>query len=65
VYGLLKTKDAVSRMVPAEHVLVSIVCFSLLYLALFFVWLFVINEKIRHGPDSIHHTSQAPMESST
>ncbi len=50
VYGLLRTRDAVSTTVPAEHVLTSLIAFSLVYLALFAVWLFVVNEKIRHGP---------------
>lgn len=50
VYGLLRTRDAVSTVVPSEHVLFSLVAFSLFYLALLGVWLFVVNEKIRHGP---------------
>lgn len=50
VYGLLRTSDAVSHVVPAEQVLISIIAFGVVYLALFCVWLFVINEKIRHGP---------------
>jgi len=51
VYGLLRTRDAVSRTVPGDQVLVSIVLFSLVYLGLFAVWLFVMNEKIQHGPE--------------
>jgi len=54
VYGLLRTKDAVSVSVPAEQVLASLVMFSLAYLALFALWLFVINEKVRHGPPELH-----------
>jgi cytochrome bd ubiquinol oxidase subunit I len=52
VYGLLRTRDAVSATVPGEHVLVSIVLFSLVYLGLLAVWLFVMNEKIQHGPET-------------
>lgn len=52
VYGLLRTKDAASSVVPAEQVLGSLILFSLLYLALFCLWIYVINEKIRHGPPS-------------
>jgi cytochrome d ubiquinol oxidase subunit I len=52
VYGLLRTKDAVSAVVPADQVLASIVMFSLIYLALGAVWLFVVNEKIQHGPEA-------------
>jgi cytochrome bd ubiquinol oxidase subunit I len=50
VYGLLRTRDAVSPAVPAEQVLASLVLFGVAYLALFGLWLFVTNEKIRHGP---------------
>lgn len=52
VYGLLRTRDAVSQTVPGDQVLGSIVLFSLVYVGLFFVWLFVMNEKIQHGPES-------------
>ena len=51
VYGLLRTVDGVSRAVPAEQVLTSIVLFGVIYLALFVLWLVVMNEKIQHGPD--------------
>ena len=34
VYGLLRTSEAASRTVPAGDVLVSLVLFSLVYLAL-------------------------------
>ena len=50
VYGLLRTADGVSEVVPAEQVLTSLIAFSLVYMALLAIWLFVMNEKIRHGP---------------
>jgi cytochrome d ubiquinol oxidase subunit I len=50
VYGLLKTSDAVSRSVAAEQVAVSMVLFSLVYIGLLGLWLFVLNSKIQHGP---------------
>jgi cytochrome d ubiquinol oxidase subunit I len=50
VYGLLRTRDAVSLSVPAEHVLGSIVLFTVIYLALLALWLVVMHEKIKHGP---------------
>jgi cytochrome d ubiquinol oxidase subunit I len=50
VYGHLRTSDAVSDVVPREQVLVSLVAFSLVYLALMALWIYVVNEKIRHGP---------------
>ncbi len=51
VYGLLRTKDAISRSVPASHVLTSMVLFALVYALLFCVWVYVLNTKITHGPD--------------
>ncbi|MBI5210509.1 MAG: cytochrome ubiquinol oxidase subunit I [Elusimicrobia bacterium] len=54
VYGLLRTKDAVSRVVPAAHVLGSIAMFGTLYLCLFAVWAYVIGAKIERGPEEEH-----------
>jgi len=53
VYGLLRTEDAVSTSVTGGEVLTSIAMFSLAYVALFALWLFVLNEKIQHGPDPV------------
>jgi cytochrome d ubiquinol oxidase subunit I len=44
VYGLLRTRDAVSPNVPATHVAGSIALFSLLYVALFALWLLVVSQ---------------------
>ncbi|MCB9592522.1 MAG: cytochrome ubiquinol oxidase subunit I [Sandaracinaceae bacterium] len=51
VYGLLRTADAVSRSVPTDQVLGSIALFSFIYLALVVLWVVVLNEKIKHGPE--------------
>ncbi len=51
VYGLLRTSDAISKAVIGEQVLISIVMFSVVYLLLFAVWVFVMNSKIQHGPE--------------
>jgi cytochrome bd ubiquinol oxidase subunit I len=50
VYGLLRTTDAVSKVLHSEQVLGSIVMFILIYSLLFLVWVFVLNTKIQHGP---------------
>ncbi len=50
VYGLLRTEDAVSKVVPADQILGSLVLFSLAYASLFALWVYVLNEKIKHGP---------------
>jgi cytochrome d ubiquinol oxidase subunit I len=51
VYGLLRTSDAVSKVVPGGQVLTSIIMFSLIYLMLFAIWVYVLHNKIVHGPD--------------
>jgi cytochrome d ubiquinol oxidase subunit I len=56
VYGLLRTKDAVSLGLPAHHVLVSIIAFSFVYILLFLVWINVLHTKLTHGPDPIPAT---------
>jgi cytochrome d ubiquinol oxidase subunit I len=62
VYGLLRTSDSVSKAVHGAHVLVSIVLFGLVYALLFAVWVYVMNDKIQHGPESGPGTPQ-PHES--
>jgi cytochrome d ubiquinol oxidase subunit I len=53
VYGLLRTSDALSKSVSAGQVLGSIVMFSVIYAMLFAVWLFVLDRKIRQGPEEV------------
>lgn len=51
VQGLLKTKDAVSVTVPAWQILLSIVLFSIIYLVLGMVWLNLLGQAVRKGPE--------------
>ena len=51
VYGLLRTSDAISKSVSSGQVWSSLVFFSLIYLLLFALFVFLLNEKIQHGPD--------------
>jgi cytochrome d ubiquinol oxidase subunit I len=53
VYGLLKTTDAVSRSISAEHVVASLAMFGVVYLLLFVLFIYLLNEKIQHGPDEV------------
>jgi len=57
VYGMLKTTDAVSKAVSGAEVLTSIILFGLVYLLLLLVWVYVMDSKIRLGPDEV----QAPV----
>lgn len=52
VYGLLRTADGYSPSVPAEHILGSIIMFSIVYMLLFWVWVYVLHQKIIHGPEA-------------
>lgn len=49
----LRTKDGLSDSVTAQQVLGSIIMFSIIYGLLFCVWLYVLNGKIQHGPETV------------
>jgi cytochrome d ubiquinol oxidase subunit I len=51
VYGLLRTSEGLSTVVKANTVLAAIVLFSVVYLLLFAVFIYLLNDKIQHGPD--------------
>ena len=50
VYGLLRTSDALSRAVTANQIIFSLVLFTIVYIVLFALFLFLLNRKIQHGP---------------
>ncbi len=60
VYGLLRTSDALSKAVKAEQVLGSIIMFLIIYALLFAVFLFILDQKIRQGPEAPEHPEPAP-----
>ena len=51
VYNLLRTSDALSKAVKAEQVLVSLFLFTLVYTILLVLFLYLLNKKIKHGPE--------------
>ncbi|MDQ8204518.1 cytochrome ubiquinol oxidase subunit I [Pelagicoccus sp. SDUM812003] len=51
VYGHLRTSDGLSKTVEANQVLFSLIGFSLIYALLFALFVFLLNMKIKHGPD--------------
>jgi cytochrome d ubiquinol oxidase subunit I len=59
VYGLLRTQESVSKSITGGMVLGSIIMFGVIYAALFAVYVFVLNEKIQHGPEGV---SELPPE---
>jgi cytochrome bd ubiquinol oxidase subunit I len=50
VYNLLRTSDGLSKVVSSGEVLTSIVLFSLIYLLLLILFIYLLNDKIQHGP---------------
>ena len=62
VYGLLRTSDALSKSVTPAQTLGSIVMFGLIYALLFWVWLYVLNDKIHHGPEPVSAPSATRPE---
>jgi len=53
VYKLLKTRDAASVTVSSGEILFSIIMFSLVYLVLGALWLFLLVKEIKHGPEKL------------
>jgi cytochrome d ubiquinol oxidase subunit I len=51
VQGLLRTSEGLSAVVRANTVLSSILLFSAVYVLLFAVFVYLLNDKIQHGPD--------------
>jgi cytochrome d ubiquinol oxidase subunit I len=51
VQGLLRTSEGLSAVVRANTVLAAIILFSVVYLLLFAVFVYLLNDKIQHGPD--------------
>jgi len=52
VYGLMKTADGISPTVSASAVLTSLIMFSAIYLALFIMFVLLLDKKIKQGPFS-------------
>lgn len=50
VYGLMRTSDGVSRAVNSGQILGSLILFTLIYILLFVLFIYLLDQKIRHGP---------------
>jgi cytochrome d ubiquinol oxidase subunit I len=51
VYGLLRTSEGLSKVVEANQVVFSLIMFTVIYLMLFVLFIYLLNEKIQHGPE--------------
>jgi cytochrome d ubiquinol oxidase subunit I len=61
VYGLLRTSEALSRAVSANQIVFSLILFTIVYIVLFALFLFLLNRKIQHGP--VDYGTQEEIES--
>jgi len=62
VQGLLRTSEGLSAVVKANAVLTSIFLFGAVYLLLIAVFLYLLNDKIQHGPDDADLTPAGKLE---
>lgn len=51
VYGMLRTSEALSKAVEANQVIFSLILFFVIYALLFVLFIYLLNEKIQHGPE--------------
>jgi cytochrome d ubiquinol oxidase subunit I len=47
----MRTSEGLSAVVKANTVLASLVLFTIIYVLLFAVFVYLLNDKIQHGPD--------------
>jgi cytochrome d ubiquinol oxidase subunit I len=57
----LRTAAAHSPTVPASQILASLVMFAVIYALLFLVWVFILDRKIKQGPEPV---PEAPEKTS-
>lgn len=60
VYNLLRISEGLSKSVTANQVLWSIIMFGIVYSFLFFVFIYLLNEKFKHGP--LEYDLHSPYE---
>jgi cytochrome d ubiquinol oxidase subunit I len=62
VQGLLRISEGLSKAVTANQVLGSLIMFSVVYSALFILFVYLLNEKITHGPSETHKDGVYPQQ---
>ncbi|MFA6542666.1 MAG: cytochrome ubiquinol oxidase subunit I [Bacteroidota bacterium] len=51
VYHLLRTSEGLSKSVQADQILFSLILFTIIYSLLFALFIFLLDQKIKHGPE--------------
>jgi len=53
VYRLLRTSDGFSKVLSAQQVIGSLVMYIVVFALLFVLFLFLLDKKIKDGPDGV------------
>jgi len=61
VYGLMRTPAGLSAVVKANVILTSLILFTFIYFLLFAVFIYLLNDKIQHGPDDADLTPSGKL----
>lgn len=59
VYGLLRTSEGLSKSVNGSQIVFSLILFTIIYIMLFALFIFLLDNKIKHGPE---HTEDMESE---
>ncbi len=57
VYNLLRISEGLSKSVQASHILGSLIMFTIIYLLLFTLFIYLLDHKIKDGPIEEEHGS--------
>lgn len=60
VWELLKTSQALSKVVTANQILTSMLMFTAVYTLLFVMFVFLLTRKIQHGPEEQDESEEMP-----
>jgi cytochrome d ubiquinol oxidase subunit I len=52
VYGLLRTTDGLSKSVASGQIVFSLILFTVIYILLFVLFIFLLDRKIKLGPEA-------------
>jgi cytochrome d ubiquinol oxidase subunit I len=61
VYGLLRTSEAFSQSVTDNQIVFSLILFLAVYSLLFFLFLYLLNKKIKNGPYDDSEMEDRPL----
>jgi cytochrome d ubiquinol oxidase subunit I len=54
VYNYLRISEGLSKVVTANQIIGSLILFTIVYIFLFILFIYLLNEKFTHGPEEIN-----------